>query len=289
MGRLVDVSVIIPARDEAESVGVVVDAVRETLLADPGVGNVEILVVDDGSADATAERATAAGATVVRVDTRRGYGAALKRGLRRAKHETVVILDADGTYPVEAIPDLIGLLGEGADHAVGARCGDDVRVPLLRRPVKWLVNRFACWLTGKEIPDLNSGMRAFRRNDVLAIQRLLPSGFSFTTTVTVAALLSGLEVAWLPIAYRQRVGSSKFRAVRDTARLLLALVRAVVYFDPLRVFLPVVVVLGATATALGAWDVVVERNLTDKTVLFTLSAIEVAVLGLLADLIVRRR
>jgi glycosyltransferase involved in cell wall biosynthesis len=265
-------------------VGQVVREVRAALSEQ----NVRVIVVDDGSTDATATEAAAAGAEVIS-GGRRGYGAAIKRGLRAASTPVVVVLDADGTYAAEAVPALVAAVADGADQAVGARVLPDARVPLVRRPVKWLIGLLASLLAGASIPDLNSGMRAFRRECVLPLLRLFPDGFSFSTTLTMAALLEGWSIAWVPVPYRRRLGRSKFRPVRDTARLVLALLRAVVYFEPLRLFLPIALLLLAGAGVTMVWDIFVEVNLTDKTVLLTLSGLEIFVLGLLADLIVRKR
>ena len=278
------VTVLIPAHNEAASVGQVVCGVRAAM-ADQ---NVCVIVIDDGSTDATATEAAAAGAEVISGGSR-GYGAAIKRGLRAATTSVVVLLDADGTYAAEAVPTVAAAVAGGADQAVGARVLPDASVPLVRRPAKWLIGFLASLLAGAPIPDLNSGMRAFRRERVLPLLRLFPDGFSFSTTLTMAALLEGWSVAWIPVPYRRRSGRSKFRPVRDTARLVLALLRAVVYFEPLRLFLPVALLLLVGAGMTMFWDVFVEANLTDKTVILTLSGLEIFVLGLLADLIVRKR
>jgi hypothetical protein len=159
---------------------------------------------------------------------------------------------------------------------------------LIRRPAKRAVTWFASQLTRCAIPDLNSGMRCFDRQRVQRYLRMLPDGFSFSTSITVASLLDGWEVYWHPIGYRKRVGSSHFRAFRDTSCLLLSLLRAVMYCDPLKIFLPVAVAFGIAALGFGAWDVLWADNLTDKTVLFSISSLELFVLGLLADMIVKK-
>lgn len=283
------VTVIIPARNEAQAVGGVVCQVAETMKGATPPWECTILVVDDGSSDDTAKLAAAAGARVLPMGSPCGYGAAVKRGLREAQAEFVCLLDADGSYPAPALLPLLEALEAGAEQAIGARVAPGAHVPRLRRPAKWVITKLAAALVGKCIPDLNSGMRAFRRSRVAPIVPLLPDGFSLTTTLTVASLLGGWSVAWVPIPYHRRVGRSKFHAVTDTLRLLLSLVRGVVYFDPLRFFVPVSLGLGVCALAFGLWDVLWEQNLTDKTVLVTLSALEVFVLGLLADLVVSTR
>jgi glycosyltransferase involved in cell wall biosynthesis len=284
----VEVVVIVPARDEEGGVGRVVSDVASALANDGRFASFEVVVVDDGSRDLTAEVARQAGARVLTNPTSRGYGGALKRGIRATNAGTICVIDADGTYPADAVPELLSLVQEGADQAIGSRVAAGAQVPWERRPAKWMVTRIASLLTRHRIQDLNSGLRCFRRERVEGLLRLMPDGFSFTSTLTVAALLDGWELVWRPIGYRPRLGRSKFKAVRDTLRLLLALVRAVVYFDPLRFFMPVAIGLGVCGFAFAVWDVVWEANLTDKTVLLSLSALEVFVLGLLADLLVKR-
>ncbi|NWG00104.1 MAG: glycosyltransferase family 2 protein [Thermoanaerobaculaceae bacterium] len=282
------VSVVIPARNEGKSIAAVVAGVRAALAGAAAGGSFEVIVVSDGSHDDTATAARAAGAEVLENPESKGYGAALKRGFRHARYPFVAIIDGDGTYPPEAIPGMIEDLVRGADQVIGSRTTGQAHVPLLRRPAKWLVRVLASAFTRQPIPDLNSGLRALRRSTLESVVRLLPDGFSCTTTLTVAGLLSGWHVTWHPIDYHRRTGTSKFRPVRDTGRLVLSLLRAVVYFDPLRLFLPLALVLGVVGAGLAAYDVFVEHNLTDKTVLTSLTALQFLVLGLLADLIAKR-
>ncbi len=283
------ISVVVPAWNEEGIIGRVVEEVREVLAAMSGCAEWEIIVVSDGSEDATAAQARAAGAKVVELSPNRGYGAALRRGFREARFDAIVMLDGDGTYPPSAIPRLVRRLHEGADQVIAARTTFADPPRGLRRLAKNLLARFASLLVGYRVPDLNSGMRAFRRGALVQIAKLLPSGFSCSTTLTVAGSLGGWQVDWEPIEYRPRFGHSKFRPVHDTVRLALAILRAAVYTHPLKVFLPAAAILGFLGLALGVFDTVVERNLTDKTVLCFLSALQLFALGLMADLVVRRR
>ncbi len=280
-------SVIIPACNEEGSVAAVVRGVQEATASLPL--ETEILLVDDGSSDATAQRAREAGALVLETGNRGGYGAALKRGLRAAHGDYLAVVDGDGTYPVHELPRLVRPLMEGAEHVVGARTGHDVAVPAARRVVKWFVRRLAQLLTGRSIPDLNSGFRCFTRAGILEYLPFLPDGFSFTTSITVATLLDRRQVAWVAVDYYPRTGSSKFRPVKDTLHLLTALLRSLVYFSPFRVFGGLAALCGVAALSTGIWDVFVEENLADKTVLLTLAALQLFALGLIADLVVRRR
>lgn len=283
------VTVVIPARNEATAVGAVVTEVRSALERDRRFASSAIVVVDDGSTDETGAAARAAGAGVLRNETARGYGAALKRGIRSTAGRYVCIVDADLTYPVSELPAMLALLDEGADQVVGVRTAQGALISPLRRFVKRMITAFAGSLARRPIADLNSGLRCFRRELIEPVLRLFPDGFSFTTTLTMASLLDGWEVRWHPIGYRARAGASKFRPVRDTLRLLVCLVRAVLYFDPLKLFLPVATGLGVSAVALGVWDVLWERNVTDKTVLLSLAAIVVLTFGLIGNLVVKKR
>ncbi len=184
----------------------------------------EIVVVDDGSSDGTAAAAERAGARVLRHRFNRGYGAALKTGILAAAHDTIVILDGDGTYPAQHIPALVAEL-EKATMAVGARGGSDSAIPAARRPAKRMLNGLASLVAGARIPDLNSGLRAFRRQTVEPYFPILPDGFSWTTTITLALVRDRQVVSYLPIGYRERIGRAKL-GPWDTWRILLPILRA---------------------------------------------------------------
>ena len=279
------VSIIIPVYNEEGAIASTLAAVDETMR--PTGRGYEVLVVDDGSADGTATALAAAGARVVRHRANRGYGAALKTGIRATAHPLIAILDADGTYPIARLPELLARADE-ADMVVGARTGGSVHVPALRRPVKWLLTRVANLLSGHRIPDLNSGMRVFRRDLAERFFGLYPQGFSFTSTITLASHINGYRVEYVPIDYYRRTGASSIRPVRDTLNFFLLIVRMVVTFRPLNVFLPTaaaLLVLGAIKAALdfsrtGAFGV--------GSAILILTAIQIALMGLLADLVTRR-
>jgi glycosyltransferase involved in cell wall biosynthesis len=271
-------SVVVPAFNEVGAVG---DTVREIdrVLRAHGVA-FEILVVDDGSTDGTFEAASAAPCRVLRQPRNRGYGAALKRGCREARAPLICITDADGTYPNADIPELLAL-AEQAEMVVGARTTPNAAIPLVRRPAKWFIARLAAYLAGRPIPDLNSGLRIFRRRRALQFARILPDGFSFTTTITLAHLCNGLEVSYRPVDYAKRIGKSKIRA-RHAYDFTLLILRVVVLFNPLKVFLPI----GAAMFAVGAAKFVFDMtkdNLSESAVMCLLGAIIVWCVGLLAD------
>ena len=272
------VSVVIPAYNEGEHVAAQVLAVREVM--ERSGWPFEILVVDDGSSDRTAEEANSTGARVLRRTRNRGYGAALKLGIEHARYGWILITDADGTYPVEAIPELLAQ-AEHQEMVVGARLGKTVRIPLARRPAKWFLARLASYLAGERLPDLNSGLRLIRRSLVERYLSLLPDGFSFTTTITLAASCNGHAVANVPINYHARLGASKIRP-RHAYDFTLLILRTIVFFNPLKVFIPVGVVLALAGLAKFVYDLT-RDNLSESAVLALLGALIVWAVGLLAD------
>lgn len=272
------VSVVIPAYNEAAHVA---DQIREveTVLKRTG-WQYEILVVDDGSTDETANAAATTGVRVLRRATNRGYGAALKLGIEAAAFDWILITDADGTYPVSAIPDM---LHQGEHHAmvVGARTGSSVKVPLARRPAKWFLRWLASYLARQHLPDINSGLRLMRRSLVERYRHLLPDGFSFTTTITLAAACNGHPMAYLPIDYHARLGESKIRP-RHAYDFTLLTLRTIVFFNPLRVFIPLGGALALAGIAKFIYDVT-QDNLSESAILALLAALIVWSVGLLAD------
>jgi glycosyltransferase involved in cell wall biosynthesis len=244
----------------------------------------EIVIVDDGSTDRTAERASACDVRVVRLPRNRGYGAALKAGIAATASTFVCIIDADGTYPADMIPRLLAL-SNGRHMVVGARLLSDQSIPRERRPAKWLLGRLASYLTEQEIPDLNSGLRVMRRSALMKFIHLLPSGFSFTSTITLSLLCSGHAVHYEPIECARRVGTSKIRAAHFKSFVLLVL-RTVVLFNPLKIFLPLGLMLFLVGFSKFIYDLFL-WNLSETAVMAFLAAIVVWSVGLLADMIAR--
>lgn len=281
------VSIIIPAHNEEKGIGPVLDGISSALRAE-GLEH-EIIVVNDGSSDGTSQAAAGReGVRVIDLDSNRGYGAAIKQGLKVARHELIAITDADGTYPPEALPALV-LAMDGCDMVVGARTGDSVAIPLIRRPAKWVLTALANYLTSTRIPDLNSGMRVMRKSALMRFMKILPQGFSFTTTITLAMLSNDYVVGFKPIDYHPRIGESKIRPIADTLNFLSIIVRTIMYFNPLKVFIPMSAALLLTGIAVLFYSGFVLGQVMDVTVGILISlGIQVAVIGLLADLIDKR-
>ena len=286
--HLSGVTVIVPAYNEENSIGPVLERLQQ-VMADSGL-TYEVIVVDDGSTDTTAARAEDTGVNVLRHAGNRGYGAALKTGIRHAQYDLICITDADGTYPNERIPDLVARLAQdGCDMVVGARTGKKVSIPLVRRPAKWALGQLANLVVGESIPDLNSGLRAFRRQAVLRFFNLLPDGFSFTATITLAMLSNGYMVSYVPINYHSRVGHSKIRPIQDTLDFTQLILRIALYFAPLKIFLPLSGILLLLAVAWGLFSKFVLGELADvSTLVIGMTGVQVAVVGLLAELVNRR-
>ena len=278
----VDVAIVVPAFNEEKGIGPTIARLR-TAMQDTGY-TYEIVVVDDGSTDATAERATASEVRVVRLSGNRGYGAALKAGIAATASTFVCIIDADGTYPAETIPRLLALTS-GRHMVVGARLLTDQSIPRERRPAKWMLGRLASYLTEQQIPDLNSGLRVMRRAALMKFIHLLPSGFSFTSTITLSLLCSGHSVHYEPITCAPRVGTSKIRAAHFKSFVLLVL-RTVVLFNPLKIFLPLGLGLFLIGLAKFIYDLFL-WNLSETAVMAFLAATVVWSVGLLADMIAR--
>lgn len=277
-----ELSVVIPAFNEQGAVRRTILEVKSTLQT-MGLSS-EVIVVDDGSTDNTAAEAKAGGARVIQLATNGGYGAALKRGIGASRSPWIAIIDADGTYPAGAIPGLFELARD-QDMVVAARSENSAGIPLVRRPAKWFLTRLARYLAGRHIPDLNSGLRVFRRSALEQFLAVLPSGFSFTTTITLCMLCSDHRVAYQPIEYLPRVGSSKIRPFHFVSFVILVL-RTIVLFNPLRVFLPLGSVLFVAGAAKFVYDMT-QWNLSESAVMAFLAAIIVWSLGLLADMISR--
>ena len=283
------VTLVVPAYNEE---GGIEGVVRRLAALDLGAP-LELLVVDDGSSDGTRGKLSQLEKEfpclrVIDHGRNRGYGASLKTGFRQAAHEVVVITDADATYPEDRIRDLLDCLDQGAEMAVGARIGESVHIPLIRRPAKWALRCLASYLAGVKIPDLNSGLRAFRRELVEKYVGILPDGFSFTTTITLASLTNHHHVEYISIDYAHRSGSSKIKPIQDTLRFISLIIRTVLYFNPLKVFYPLFMGLSLMLGASLDYDIFLTEtapNLSEKTVLLFVASVQVLGLGLVADLI----
>lgn len=285
------ISIIIPCFNEAAGIERVVDQVVSVMSAASAPW--ELICVDDGSTDGTTEileamanAHTGIALAVLKHGRNHGYGAALRTGVRHARGNLIVITDADGTYPIDAIPELIERC-RTADMVVGARIGNDVTYSWTRRIAKLFLRRYVSWIAGENVPDMNSGLRAFRRDVALRFLPILPDGFSFTTTITLAMMSNRYLVHFVPISYARRIGKSKIQPLRDTLRFTTLITRTGMYFAPLRILSPVCIVLTVAFLASLAMDLQ-RHDLTEATLILLLFAMNTAMLGLLADMIAKR-
>ena len=268
-------SVVIPAFNEADAIGDLVGA-----LARAGAWR-EILVVDDGSTDATADRAREAGADVVRHPYNKGNGAAVKTGIRRAAGDVVLIIDGDGQHRPEDAPRLVEKLSE-FELVVGTRAAR-TQASWGRRLGNRLLNVIASYLTEHRIPDLTSGFRAARRAHFLEFLHLLPNGFSTPTTTTLAFIKAGYSVAFEPSNARARTGRSKIRFARDGLKFVLILLRVVTIYSPLRIFAPASLGVTGFGIAYGLWGVATSGRIPNGAVLLIVLGVLVILIGLVSD------
>lgn len=282
----VDVSVVLPVFNEAGHLQDEVKRIRHAL--DNSKYAYEIVIVDDGSSDGSADIAASIdGVRVIRFATNRGAGSARKFGTMAAQGAIVVWTDVDMTYPNERIPELVDSL-DGYDQVVGARTSEEGTVKALRRPAKWLIRKLASYLSRYEIPDLNSGFRAFRRDVADQFLYLLPRGFSCVTTITLAFLSNGYSIKYVPIDYSPRVGASKFHWWRDTQRYLLQVIRMILMHEPIRFFGPLSAILMATGVGKLVYDIIrYDFRVTTNTIVVLGVAFALAGVGLIADLMVQ--
>ena len=248
----------------------------------------EIIVVDDASTDGCVDHLHSGdGIRVIRVGINQGSGGSRRVGTEAARGAVVVWTDADMTYPNEDIPWLVGQL-DGVDQVVGARTTEEGTHKVLRTAAKWLIRRLAQYLAGTKIPDLNSGFRAFRRDVGWQYTHLLPKGFSCVTTLTMAFLTNHYAVRYVPIEYKSRAGESKFHWYRDTRRYAVQVVRMALSWEPLRLFLPVsLIILLATTVKIFTDFLVGKPQLADSTMLMGVFGLLLLAIGFLADLVVR--
>lgn len=281
-----DVSVVLPVFNEQGHLRQEIDRIRESL--DTSSYTYEIIVVDDGSTDGSSdELRDIEGIRLIRFQTNRGSGSARRVGTHVARGRVVVWTDVDMTYPNDQIPRLVKEL-EGHDQVVGARTSEKGTRRALRVPAKWVIRKLASYLVEQPIPDLNSGFRAFRRDVAQQFIHQLPPGFSCVTTMTMSFLGNGYSVRYIPIEYAARAGESKFHPWVDTKRYVTQVVRMVLSYNPLRVFLPLgffLLAFGLAKLGYDWWER--DFSLAANTLLILFAAFQLFAIGLLADLVVR--
>ena len=271
------VSIVVPAYNEEDGLGQVLEKVKSV------VGDeCEVIVVDDASTDRTYEITQRAGVRVVRHRRNRGYGAALKTGIRAASGEVVVTMDADGQHNPEDIPELVSCLDD-SDMVSGVRSKAS-HSPWVRRPGKLLLGVVANFLAGMNIPDLNCGFRAIKKDIAVKFFPILPDGFSFSTTMILALLNDGYEVKYLPVTTLARTGKSTVNPITDGMNTLLLIIRMIVLFAPLKVFVPASIALFLLGSGYFGWAFAARGlHIPAGAVVLLLTSVIIFFFGILAD------
>ncbi len=278
-----DITVVLPAYNEEQAIGKVIDDIHRVMKETKY--RYEILVVDDQSDDRTVEIAQSKNARVIKRVFRGGSGASRRTGITAAEGEIIVMLDADGTYEPADIPKMLSFFPD-YDQVNGARTSEQGTLKLLRAPAKWFIRKLACYLTHTNIPDLNTGLKAFKKDIMKKYLWVLPDGFSCVTTMTLAFLANGYAVKYIPTAYHPRIGKSKFHPLKDTYTYIHTVIRMVMYFKPLSVFMPVSLFLILFGIVKSILSLVFTSTLQESDIIIFMAAIMTAAIGLLADLIV---
>lgn len=281
-----DVSIVLPVFNERGHLQEEIQRIQQTLDASPY--SYEIIVVDDGSTDGSSDALRGLeGIRLIQYVRNRGSGFARRAGTHAARGQYVVWTDVDMTYPNEEIPHLVQQL-DGYDQVVGARTSEQGTMKFVRVPAKWIIRKFAEFLSGTKIPDLNSGLRVFRRSVAAQYLHLMPNGFSHVTTLTMAFLGNDYSIKYVPIGYHPRAGRSKFHWFTDTQRYILQVTRMAMLYRPMKVFMPPALALFLVGSGKTVFDMVTkDLRIATNTLTLLLTALGVIVVGLLADLIVQ--
>jgi len=269
------VTIIIPAYNEEEGILDLIAKLKEL------PENYDILIVDDGSTDSTYRLAANTGVKVIRHPYNKGYGAALKTGIMNAETDVVMLMDADGQHKPSDITKVLQYINE-YDMVVGARTRGS-KIPLIRRLGHKILYETARYLSGTKIPDLNSGFRAIKKSVATEFMRILPNSFSFTTTITLACIKSGYNVKYVPISTPKRVGKSKIKLFRDGFNFLMMILKTIMLFDSLKVFLPIAIILFILGFLDLLYEVIFNFNVSTTSILLIISGLLIFFFGLLAD------
>lgn len=281
-------AIVLPVYNEERILVQTLDRLKAMAARVPGV-SFEIICVNDGSKDGSAAILdNYEGITVLTHVVNRGYGAALKSAIDYCDQEWIFIVDSDGTYPIEDFPRLWESVCAQTDMVVGARQGIGITRNPLRQFARWTLRKMVQALTGVMVPDLNSGMRLFKKSLYEEFCHLLPKGFSFTSTITVASLYGGHVVKYVPIEYGDRVGASNIRPVSDFFGFTMLIIRLASYFEPLRFFLPLSVAVAVLGILRTVRDILVVDSIGSLAVILYVVALNIFTAGIVIDVVVRR-
>ncbi|WP_417536955.1 glycosyltransferase family 2 protein [Methylophaga sp.] len=269
-------SVVIPAKNESATIGRLVSQILENTTCS------EVIVVDDGSSDSTAEIALEAGARVLAHPYPKGNGAAIKTGARGASMDVLIFMDADGQHDPRDIPVLIEKIESGYDLVVGAR-GAVSQASLGRRLANGFYNKLASYMTGHRVADLTSGFRAVRKDKFIEFLHLLPNGFSYPTTSTMAFFRAGYSVCYVPILVHARKGESHIRPVQDGIRFLLIIFKIGTLYSPLKLFFPLAVSIFSTGLGYYIYTYLTASRFTNMSALMFTTALTIFMVGLVSE------
>ncbi|MBN9366333.1 MAG: glycosyltransferase family 2 protein [Comamonadaceae bacterium] len=275
-------SIVLPAKNEAAAIGTTIEKIHAKLSQMQRMDEIEVIVVNDGSTDDTAAVAEAAGARVVQHPYSKGNGAAIKTGARAASSDVIVFMDADGQHDPADIERLLAKLAEGHDLVVGARQKGS-QASIGRSFANGLYNRLASWMTGHKVEDLTSGFRAVRADKFREFLYLLPNGFSYPTTSTMAFFRAGYSVAYVPIHAARRIGKSHINLLRDGTRFLLIIFKIGTLFSPLKIFAPVALGMFGLASAWYGWTWWHQGRFTNMSALLYTGSVMVFLMGLISE------
>ncbi|QDV51252.1 Undecaprenyl-phosphate mannosyltransferase [Gimesia fumaroli] len=283
-----DLTILLPAYNEENAIESLITEIRNAMTE--WSGNWEILVIDDCSSDNTAAKASLSGVRLVKRVENGGSGASRKTGIRESHGELIAMLDADGSYDPSSLPELLSYFPD-YDQVNGARTSEQGTIKFLRVPIKWSIRKLAEIVSGKRIPDLNTGLKIFKRDLMRNYLWAIPDGFSCVTSMTLAFMCNGHSVKYIPVTYRKRIGKSKFHPIHDTLQYFLTVLRIITYFRPLRVLAPLAFSLGAIGVLRASYHIFYSPDLgiTDSDVILIVAGLMILIAGMLADLIVKQR
>ena len=279
------ISIVVPVFNEEGAVASTMKQLKEVM--DKSGYDYEIIAVNDGSKDKSLEiLKNIKGINVISHPYNLGYSASLKDGIKHAKGNYILITDADGTYPIREIPNLLKHIDK-YDMVVGNRKNENI--PLLRRPAKFIIAKLGNFVSGKKIPDINCGLRIFRKDIALRFWNLFPSGFSFTITITLACLTNEYTVKYVPISYFKRKGKSTIHPIKDFINFINLIARIATYFNPFKVFFSVSILLFIMGFLIFFYTFYRGRIADITVIVILLSSLQIFLIGLVADLIVKNR
>lgn len=285
MDKGIEYSIVIPVYNEEQSISKTIHTVKKVM--SPYNRLYEIIIINDGSKDNTSKILSSINfISVINHEFNMGYGASILDGVKAAKSNTIITTDADGTYPFEEIPNLLSKIHECV-LVSGSRTGKKVKIPFIRKFGKIFHTLAISLAAGKYIPDMNSGLRVFRRDIFLKFKSFYPTGFSISTTFLLASVINGYNIEFVPIDYHQREGKSKIKIFKDGFNFIILILRVLSYFNPLRIFLP----LSLTFLLIGIGDSAImfiinnRLGISDSALLFIVSSIIILLFGLIADMI----